>query len=100
MTAYAAFIDPSAKALIKLPLSALYEASGKTSVWLVENGAVKLAPVTTGGHSGNDILISEGLRAGQVVVTAGVNLLKPGQKVSILGAEPVAATKPAAGGGQ
>jgi len=56
--------------------------------------------VTTGGHSGNDILISEGLRAGQVVVTAGVNLLKPGQKVSILGAEPVAATKPAAGGGQ
>lgn len=100
MTAYAAFIDPSAKTLIKLPLSALYEASGKTSVWLVENGAVKLAPVTAGGHSGNDVLISDGLRAGQVVVTAGVNLLKPGQKVSILGAEPVAATKPAAGGGK
>lgn len=104
MTAYVAFIDASAKALIKLPLSALYEASGKTSVWLVENGVVKLMPVTTGGHSGNNVLISDGLRAGQVVVTAGVNLLKPGQKVSILGAEPAAATppahSPAAGGGK
>ncbi len=108
MTAYVAFIDPSIKPQVKLPLSALYEAAGKTSVWLVENGAVKLAPVTTGGHSGNEILISDGLRAGQVVVTAGVNLLKPGQKVSILGAAPqtavnpvaAPAAKPAAGSGK
>jgi hypothetical protein len=32
-------------------------------------------------RGGNDIVLSSGVKAGQTVVTAGVNLLKPGQKV-------------------
>jgi hypothetical protein len=35
------------------------------------------------------MLIAGGLVPGQTVVTAGVHLLKPGQKVSVLDAEPV-----------
>ena len=35
---------------------------------------------------GRDLVLGSGVKAGQTVVTAGVNLLKPGQKVTILGA--------------
>jgi multidrug efflux pump subunit AcrA (membrane-fusion protein) len=38
----------------------------------------------------NDVLVTSGLKAGQTVVTAGVNLLKAGQKVKLLPAETVA----------
>lgn len=70
-----------------LPLSALYQQKGVTSVWVVENGAVRLVPVTLGAPSGNDIVVAGGVQPGQTVVTAGVNLLKNGQKVRILGAD-------------
>jgi multidrug efflux pump subunit AcrA (membrane-fusion protein) len=45
---------------------------------------VKLVPIRIGGTSGNDLLVSGGVAPGQTVVTAGVNLLKPGQKVILL----------------
>ncbi|AKZ63313.1 RND transporter MFP subunit [Herbaspirillum hiltneri N3] len=89
MTAYVAFAGKTSGDMIRLPLTALYPVNGKTSVWVVENGAVKIVPVQLGGQSGNDVLIANGLAAGQTVVTAGVNLLKPGQKVKILGTEPL-----------
>ncbi|HEV2612253.1 MAG TPA: efflux transporter periplasmic adaptor subunit, partial [Noviherbaspirillum sp.] len=56
-------------------------------VWVVDNGVVKLTPVQVAGASGNDILLASGVSTGQTVVTGGANLLKPGQKVRILGAD-------------
>ena len=67
-----------------MPLTALVQNKGASSVWIVENGAVKLVPVQVTGQVDNDVLVSGAVRAGQNVVTAGVNLLKPGQKVRIL----------------
>lgn len=97
MTAVVQFSSQTAAPQIKVPLTALYYEKSATSVWLVENGAVRLAPVSVGGVTGNDILLATGVKAGQSVVTAGVNLLKPGQKVKILGADlaakPVAAAE-------
>ncbi|WP_082548188.1 efflux RND transporter periplasmic adaptor subunit [Massilia sp. Root335] len=72
---------------IKVPLSALYQNKGATSVWLIENGAVRLVPVQVGGVDGNDVLLAGGVKPGQTIVTAGVNLLKPGQKVKVLAAD-------------
>ena len=92
MTAYVAFAAKSQHALIKLPLTSLFNDKGATSVWVVENGNVKLVPVQLAGSSGNDILVSGGIAPGQTIVTAGVNLLKPGQKVKILGDDPAAKT--------
>jgi membrane fusion protein, multidrug efflux system len=43
-----------------------------------------LVPVQVGGTSGNDVVLIGGVKPGQTVVTAGVNLLKQGQKVKIL----------------
>ncbi|MES2537538.1 MAG: efflux RND transporter periplasmic adaptor subunit [Pseudomonadota bacterium] len=87
MTAYVTFAAKSANAMIKVPLTALLQVKGVTSVWVVESGAVKLVPVQVGAPSGNDILLAGGVSSGQTIVTAGVNLLKPGQKVTILGNE-------------
>jgi hypothetical protein len=50
----------------------------------VENGTVRRVPVLLAGPAGNDLLIAGGLTSGQTIVTAGVNQLKPGQKVKIL----------------
>lgn len=85
MTAVVQFASKTATPQIKVPLTALFYEKSATSVWVVENGAVKLVPVTIGGVAGNDIVLASGVKPGQTVVTAGVNLLKPGQKVKILG---------------
>lgn len=69
---------------LRVPLTALVNNKGASSVWVVENGAVRLVPVQVAGQVDNDVLVSGAVRAGQNVVTAGVNLLKPGQKVRIL----------------
>ncbi|MCD2516640.1 efflux RND transporter periplasmic adaptor subunit [Massilia sp. G4R7] len=74
-------------AQLRVPLSALVHDKGATSVWVVENGAVQLRRVQVAGQAGNDILLGGGVQPGQTVVTAGVHLLKPGQKVTILTAD-------------
>ncbi|MEN3365946.1 MAG: rane fusion protein multidrug efflux system, partial [Burkholderiales bacterium] len=89
MTAYVAFAAKTPETAIKVPLTALFQDKAATAVWVVENGAVRLAPVKVAGTTGNDILLGGGVSAGQTIVTAGVNLLKPGQKVKILGEEAV-----------
>lgn len=74
-------------AALRVPLSALVQDKGVTSVWVVDKGVVQMRKVEVAGQSGNDILLSGGVQPGQTVVTAGVHLLKPGQKVRILTAD-------------
>lgn len=80
-----------AEAQLRAPLSSLVQNKGGSSVWVIENanGAqqVRLQPVQVGGVAGNDVLLSGGVRPGQTIVTAGVNLLKNGQKVKVLTAD-------------
>jgi multidrug efflux system membrane fusion protein len=90
MTAYVTFADKTTDAVIRVPLTALFQDKGATAVWVVENDAVRLVPVKVAGTTGNDILLAGGVSPGQTVVTAGVNLLKPAQKVRILGNETLA----------
>lgn len=85
MTAVVQFASQTATPQIRVPLTALFNEKSQSSVWVVENGAVQRVAVTVGGVAGNDLLLTSGVKAGQTVVTAGANLLKPGQKVSILG---------------
>ena len=93
---------PQTTGVTKLPLSALREEQGKSAVWLVDRGnmTVKSQFVTLAGADGNDAVISSGLAAGQVVVTAGVHVLNPGQKVKFYvdpGAPPASAAGAASG---
>jgi len=73
---------PEVGGITKLPLSALREEGGRSTVWLVERDMkVKPQVVQVAGADGNDAVITSGLSAGQIVVTAGVHVLNPGQKV-------------------
>nr|WP_307727795.1 efflux RND transporter periplasmic adaptor subunit [Massilia sp. TS11] len=87
MTALVQFTAAAPVPMIKVPLTALFHEKNKTSVWVVDKGAVQLVPVQVGGTSGNDILLTSGVKPGQTVVTAGVNQLKNGQKVKVLGVD-------------
>lgn len=99
MTAVVQFASKTPQPQIKVPLTALFHEKSATSVWVVENGAVRLVPVTVVTADGNELVLASNnansVKPGQTVVTAGVNLLKPGQKVKILGSEAPAA-RPAA----
>ena len=90
MTAAARIDLPVASAQITLPLSVLYTKNAQPNVWVVDPGklTVKLVPVTTAGLSGNQVIIRSGLRAGDIVVSAGANLLVPGQVVKLAETEP------------
>jgi membrane fusion protein, multidrug efflux system len=74
---------PKTAGVTKLPLSALKEEQGRTMVWVVDRArmTVKLQPVQLAGADGNDAVVSAGIAPGEVVVTAGVHVLNPGQKV-------------------
>lgn len=74
---------PQMAGVIKLPLAAVLQQGGKTSVWVLEGASmtVKPVPVQVGGAEGNEVVIAGGLTAGQEVVVAGVHVLNPGQKV-------------------
>ncbi len=95
MTATVAFAS-AAMPGIRLPLTSLFHNKEATSVWVIDKGAVHLVPVQLAGATGNEVLIASGLDHGQTVVTAGVNMLREGQKVTVLGQE-LASIKPAAG---
>lgn len=94
MTAYVTFSAAGSTPMLKVPLTALVQNQGGSAVWVVENGTVRLAPVQLAAPSGNDMLVASGINPGQTVVTAGVNLLKPGQKVTVLDADPAAQSAP------
>ncbi len=67
----------------KLPLSALKEERGRTIVWVLDRDAmtVRAQEIRVSGAEGNDLVVGGGLEPGQEVVTAGVHVLRSGQKV-------------------
>ncbi|AZO64637.1 MULTISPECIES: efflux RND transporter periplasmic adaptor subunit [unclassified Mesorhizobium] len=75
------------KAVI-LPWQALTLSDGKPAVWVVDQStkAVTTAQVEVLAFGSGSVVIDKGLEAGQTVVTAGGQLLSPGQTVEIAGA--------------
>lgn len=92
MTANVQFTSRTETPQIRVPLTALFQDHNRSAVWVVDKGVVALVPVQVGGTVGNEILLTSGVKPGQTVVTAGVNQLKPGQKVKILGVDVPAPT--------
>jgi multidrug efflux pump subunit AcrA (membrane-fusion protein) len=81
-------VTPDATPGIVVPPSALTQAEGRPAVWVVDRGAmtVSLRPVEVGQFALDSVAIASGLEEGELVVTAGVQVLRPGQKVRLLGA--------------
>lgn len=76
------------KVLISIPLSALAEKEGRQIVWVVDRGTgtvhardIKVADFTDSG-----VRVTDGLRAGDVVVAAGTQFMTENLKVKLPGA--------------
>ena len=69
----------------ELPLTAVQEADGHTRVWVVDLQADTVSPrdVSVLRRDAKNALLAGGLKAGDYVVSAGVNSLTPGQKVRL-----------------
>jgi RND family efflux transporter MFP subunit len=80
----------AAIATIEIPASALTRAEGKPAVWLVDRaaGTVSLHAIEVLRYEPASVLVAQGLEAGAIVVTAGVQALRPGQKVRLLEGAP------------
>ncbi len=71
---------------IKLPTSALMQsAQGSSQVWLLDKASMTVNPVVVqvATADGNEAVIASGVKNGDLVVSAGVHVLAPGQKVTI-----------------
>jgi RND family efflux transporter MFP subunit len=73
--------------VIAIPASALTEANRQPAVWIVDPATqtVSMRNVELLRHDPGTVVISHGLDTGDIVVTAGVQALHPGQKVRLLG---------------
>lgn len=85
--------NPNEEALTVVPLSAMFEENGESAVWVynpktqaVTKRVIQLKKLLKTG----ELIVSEGLAAGEIVVSAGVHSLKEGMSVELL--KPVSKT--------
>jgi RND family efflux transporter MFP subunit len=71
---------------IQIPASALMRADGGVAVWVYDPtaGTVAARSITVAGSNEATTQVASGLNPGDIVVTAGVQALRPGQKVRLL----------------
>jgi membrane fusion protein, multidrug efflux system len=73
---------------IEIPATAMTRADQQPAVWIVDPAShtVSLRKIGVLRFDQANVAVSEGLDPGEIVVTAGVQALHPGQKVRLLGA--------------
>ena len=93
-------LDLAVAQTIIVPNTALYTRDNATRVWLVDRASETVKPVEVklGTSTNEGVAIVSGLKAGDLVVTAGANLLLAGQKVRLIesASAPSAVAVPAA----
>jgi len=84
-TAIAVTVSSTIKPRIELPITALQEVDGKTRIWVIDAQNQTVAPrdVNLISRTNGTMILADGVKAGERVVSAGVNSLKPGQKVKV-----------------
>jgi RND family efflux transporter MFP subunit len=73
---------------IEIPGTALTRSGSQSAVWIVDpkTQTVSLREIRVQSHDAGRVVVAGGLDSGDIVVTAGVQALHPGQKVRLLGA--------------
>lgn len=84
---------PRTGGIARLPLAAVTQQQGRSAVWVLDPATmtVKVQPITVAGADQNTVVVAGGLQPGQQVVTAGVHVLTPGQKVKLFAPQAAAA---------
>jgi len=85
MTASVYAPDVEGSDAIRLPLTAIYDKDGQPQVWLIDPNTTQVAlrAIKLGAVQNDTVLVAGGLSGGETVVTAGVNMLHPGQRVKM-----------------
>lgn len=75
---------------LAIPASALTSANQRPAVWVFDpaSNTVSLRNIEVLRYDLARVAVAEGLQAGDIVVTAGVQTLRPGQQVRLLGTQP------------
>ncbi|NNG22976.1 efflux RND transporter periplasmic adaptor subunit [Massilia sp. ML15P13] len=87
MTASVLAPDVDGKRAIRLPLTSVVDHGAKRTVWIVDpkSGRVAAREVKLGSAQDDSVLVTSGLEGGEIVVSAGVHMLQPNQKVLLGG---------------
>lgn len=83
-------LELSAVSVFEIPASALTRSNQQASVWIVDpkKNTVSLRHVDVVRFDQNQVSVGYGLENGDIIVTAGVQALHPGQQVRLLGTNP------------
>ena len=71
--------------VVALPLSVVFEKNGSPAVWVFDpqSGTAALKPVAVARYEAEIAVIAGGVAKGDLVITAGINTLREGQKVRL-----------------
>lgn len=83
MTANVTVAKANSSSATYIPLSAIYQTGDTPNVWVIQDGIVHLRPIKVGVFGNQQVQVSEGLQDGDMIVTAGVQKLREGQKVRL-----------------
>ncbi len=85
MTASVMAAQENGPALVSVPLSALAKDGERTLVWMVDaqKETVHARPVSVADYSGVSVRIADGLKPGDIVVTAGTQFMREDLKVKL-----------------
>ncbi|MDB5597327.1 MAG: transporter [Hyphomicrobiales bacterium] len=83
-------IEASSAEIVAIPASALTQSGVSPAVWIVDpaSSTVALRSIDILRFDPGLVIVSQGLGPGDVIVTAGIQALHPGQRVAPLAAEP------------
>ena len=72
---------------IAIPASALTRSERQPAVWVIEpaSSTVALRNIEVSRYDLDRVVVAHGLHPDEMVVTAGVQALRPGQKVQVIG---------------
>lgn len=100
MTASVQVPDAEGGSAIRLPLTAIVDKPGQREVWVVDPKTSRVAPraVTLGTAQDDRVQVLAGLNPGETVVSAGVHMLQPGQRVRVPGSAATTAAPGASAG--
>jgi membrane fusion protein, multidrug efflux system len=83
-------LETDAVPIIDIPATALTKINQHPAVWIVDpsTNTVSIRNVDVLRFDQARVVVSQGLDTGEIVVTAGVQALHPGQKIRLLGSQP------------
>ncbi len=83
-------IEAETTAAIDVPASALTQFKDQPAVWVVDPSTqmVSLRNIGVLRYDQASVAVSNGLEIGEIIVTAGIQALHPGQRVRLLGSSP------------